>query len=354
MNTTKYPFLDSLRWLAIVMVLVYHLQFLWLPMPKFTEYLLIGVSLFFIISAYTLALSQSTKIQRKNTWRNFYIRRFFRIYPLFFVIITLLYILSFKLQIFSSIYEYIPGRINYISHILFVFGFSPDTLNTFHIGERSLFNELIFYLLFPLLFVYMKKWWRNTLVLFGVSVVIFRLWDIIAFSDALQPYTQKIFEWRLYAYHFPLYHLPDFMMGFILFHAHHRWFNKPLNNKILIPISTIHLWLFGYILYLNTTWLYVNHIVRVLLFGALAWLMMQWWWIYAILNNKILTYIGKISYSLYLLNLPIIFGVSAIMHHYNFNIIWWSIITMILLFFIASITYKFEIRWIYYWKKFEK
>lgn len=353
MNTIKYPFLDSLRGLAIMMVLVYHLQFLWLPMPKFTEFLLIGVSLFFVISAYTLALSQSTKIQRKNVWKNFYIRRFFRIYPLFFVVITILYILSLKLHIFSSIHEYIPGRINYISHILFVFGFSPDTINTFHIGEWSLFNELIFYLLFPALFVYMKKWWRNTLILFVASVVIFRLWDVIAFSDALLPYTQNIFEWRLYVYHFPLYHLPDFMMGFILFHAHRRWFNKPLSIKVLIPLSIIHLWVFAYTLYLNTTWTYINHIIRVLLFGILVWLMMQWWWIYAILNNKILTHIGKISYSLYLLNLPIIFGASAIIHHYNFNIIWWSIITIILLFFIASITYKFENRGIKYWKKFE-
>lgn len=354
MTTKKYEFLDSLRWLAILMVLIYHLDYLWVAVPVFTESFIIWVALFFIISAYTLALSQDSKTITKNTWKNFYMKRFFRIYPLFFCVITLVYIASFKRNIFRSVYEYVPGWINYIAHASFLFGFSPDTMNTFHLWERSLFNEVFFYLLFPVLFVYMRKGWRNTIVLFIASVVIFRVFDLIAFSTALQPYTDKIFEWWMFIYHFPLYHLPDFIMWFILFHLHKKWFHNPLPTKILIPLSLLHLAGFSYLIYINSQGTFINHIIRVLMFGVWVWLMMQWWGIYKILNNRILSYMGKISYSLYLLNLPIIFAASAIMHHYNFNIIWWSIITIIVLFCIASITYKFEIRWIWLWKKFEK
>jgi len=85
----RLPFIDALRGLAIFGVFIVHSSQSIDGLPRWLSSLASqgarGVQLFFVISAFTLFLSLSTR--RKNEKRptlNFFIRRFFRIAPLFY------------------------------------------------------------------------------------------------------------------------------------------------------------------------------------------------------------------------------------------------------------------------------
>src|SRR5947209_15395493 len=85
----RIEFIDSLRGLAILGVLLVHAgqatAGLSSAMTKLTTAGQYGVQLFFVASAFTLFLSQDSRKNESHPIRNFFIRRFFRIAPLFYV-----------------------------------------------------------------------------------------------------------------------------------------------------------------------------------------------------------------------------------------------------------------------------
>lgn len=94
MNKLNLDYIDSMRGIAILMVLAVHSTsffdiFNIVNLPLHLENILYsgkyGVSLFFIISAYTLY--RSIDIRKENGLKKYYIRRFFRIAPLYYIIL---------------------------------------------------------------------------------------------------------------------------------------------------------------------------------------------------------------------------------------------------------------------------
>lgn len=84
--------LDGLRGIAILLVLVSHASgagWMFLEHLNFTKAGKIGVFLFFVLSAYLLdrqiAIALISKKSSKLYWLNYLLRRFLRIYPLFFI-----------------------------------------------------------------------------------------------------------------------------------------------------------------------------------------------------------------------------------------------------------------------------
>lgn len=98
--TGHLPQLDSLRSLAVVLVVIYH----WYPtsaginrLPNGT----IGVMIFFVISGFLITrilLDSRNRLQTGRggslglTYRNFFIRRSLRIFPLYYLAITVVYV----------------------------------------------------------------------------------------------------------------------------------------------------------------------------------------------------------------------------------------------------------------------
>ena len=83
--------IDGLRGVAALYILVYHLALL--PQPNLTvplwasRFVLTGgtgVTLFFLMSPFCLCLSKQKRRQESQLTMNFYLRRFFRIAPLFY------------------------------------------------------------------------------------------------------------------------------------------------------------------------------------------------------------------------------------------------------------------------------
>lgn len=100
----KLSYLNSTRGIAILMVILVHVSTLYNGqvvgsfLKIFFYYGQMGVQLFFVASAYTLCLSFDNRKVEKNNLINFYIRRYFRIFPIYYLGIVIYFILNFYIK----------------------------------------------------------------------------------------------------------------------------------------------------------------------------------------------------------------------------------------------------------------
>ena len=156
----RNPSLDLLRGVAISMVVLTHcsqragsvipcLQFFSLHYGE------LGVQLFFIVSGYTMMLTFGESIDPAST-RSFYIRRIFRIAPLFWAAITLYLILPTP----PDQRVWAPDGIEASTvalTFLFLHWTSATAFNSVVPGGWSIAVEVQFYLLFPLLLYIFRR-----------------------------------------------------------------------------------------------------------------------------------------------------------------------------------------------------
>ena len=164
---TKLQYIDCLRAIAIIMVIITHadmsIQGLSSWTLHFTDFGQMGVQLFFIVSAFTLCLTLDKRTSEPKSLQKFYIRRYFRIAPLYYFGIGLYFFYFCVLQ------PYLNGGTpvvaskytitNIMANLLLVNDFVPGPANNKIVpGGWSIGTETTFYALFPLIFMLYKKW----------------------------------------------------------------------------------------------------------------------------------------------------------------------------------------------------
>jgi peptidoglycan/LPS O-acetylase OafA/YrhL len=148
MEPRHYGVIDALRGYAILMVIGVHSS-------QYFEYLATntlvgagarGVQLFFVASGVTLCLSWMT---RNDGAIAFYVRRLFRIAPMFYLAIVFFVVVN---RLGPNMYA--PDGVG-LRHILmsatFTHGLMPDTITSLVPGSWSIADEMMFYAAFPLL-----------------------------------------------------------------------------------------------------------------------------------------------------------------------------------------------------------
>jgi len=148
LEAARYPPLDGLRGIAILMVILPHTGFNHYLMP-WHLYLesRTGVHLFFVISGFlitTLLLREKIRSGQINL-RNFYIRRALRIIPVAYLFLLLLILLNRYEQLHIS-------PLDFIASFLFLKNLpvgGPSSLFTAHFWSLAI--EMQFYATFPLL-----------------------------------------------------------------------------------------------------------------------------------------------------------------------------------------------------------
>ncbi|KPU54859.1 acyltransferase family protein [Pseudomonas fluorescens] len=119
-----------------------------------------GVQLFFVVSAFTLCMSFERRSGERNSVSAFYIRRFFRIAPLYYMGIAIYFVVRYLDSQYSATALFGVGSYtlkNIMANVFFVHGFVPDANNTIVPGGWSIGTEMAFYLIFPMLFPVVKK-----------------------------------------------------------------------------------------------------------------------------------------------------------------------------------------------------
>lgn len=207
-NLTKLDYIDAVRGIAVLGVIFTHCvqQIKGLPEWFYNIFYsgMYGVQLFFIVSAFTMFHSYYGRQGEPNAARNFFIRRFFRIAPMFYLGI-LLYI-PIKLIFGHIIYPWYA----YVATALFLHGLVYEHINTVVPGGWSIGVEFMFYAFVPLL----ARWItgiQNAIVFLGISVLLM----IGAFFFASSR------GWPLREYDYAFYWFPNqlvvFALGFVLY-----------------------------------------------------------------------------------------------------------------------------------------
>jgi len=154
-DTGHFDFVDSLRGIAVLGVLLVHtgqrVEGLPGPVDAATNFGAYGVHLFFVASAFTLfaSLSRRSSSESRPTL-NYFLRRFFRIAPLFWLAIV------FYLRWNGTGPQYWAphgiGWADVLATACFAHGWRPTMINSVVPGGWSIAVEMNFYLLVPWLF----------------------------------------------------------------------------------------------------------------------------------------------------------------------------------------------------------
>lgn len=163
----KFVYIDEMRGLAILMVIAVHYsQNFANPAIRLGGMIgQFGVQLFFVASAITLCVSADRHGREATPVRNFYIRRWFRIAPLYYLGILAYWAIY---TVDGSAESYTLGNI--AANLGFVHGLVPSANNSIVPGGWSIAVEMMFYLFFPLAFKAAECLWRR-LGLAGIAIL---------------------------------------------------------------------------------------------------------------------------------------------------------------------------------------
>jgi len=215
----KLKYIDALRGVAILAVIIVNTgSYGYNEFPAFFESLVgqgeRGVQLFFVVSAFTLFLSFQYRLaQGGSVIQNFFIRRFFRIAPLYYLgIAYYLWQDGFGPRFWLG-NEASVSLENILSNVFFVHGVRPTWISSIVPGGWSITAEMMFYLLIPLLIFRIKN--LNQAIYFTLgTLVLAQLLKAIGYQ---YPPIEEIELWKAYLNLYLPSQLPVFGCGIIAY-----------------------------------------------------------------------------------------------------------------------------------------
>jgi peptidoglycan/LPS O-acetylase OafA/YrhL len=252
------------------------------------------VILFFVISAYCLCLTMPGSVVTGAVAVKFYTKRFFRIAPLFYAVVALTLIRNFLVR------DIVPPTGDVLANVTFTFNLVPGLQDSLVFAGWTIGVEMLFYLIFPALFAMLR----------GISakVLAYGLTSL-AFSALLWALAAAPIDRDRYALLTVVHYLPVFLLGMIafdLFNVLHArgagWrtgavllaagavaFVGLLSERLLDPAFAPFFWQGG-------------SYALTLLGLALCPL--------GFIVNRATQFLGRISYSVYLLHGPVILVIN--------------------------------------------
>ena len=217
-NDTKHlDYIDALRGYAILGVIGVHASesapgLAW-PLQLLADQGARGVQLFFVVSALTLMLSWR---ERHDGVAPFYIRRFFRIAPMFWLAIVFFPIADHLAPAISYWGPVTVSWPNVLASITFTHGFHPATISSIVPGGWSIADEMTFYLVLPLLVAGLRSW-RTAALALAISICVATLTYGLAVRGYLFQGQDRDSIGTFAFLWFPN-QLPAFLAGLLVFH----------------------------------------------------------------------------------------------------------------------------------------
>ena len=349
-NKAKYlPSIDSLRALAVLAVIIYHIDVNYLPGG------FLGVDLFFVLSGYlisSLIIKEYKKTGTLNLY-NFYMRRARRLLPAVYFMITVC-------LVFMVLFN---GVLLRKSHLDAVFGYiySSNWWYIFHklnyfdsFGAQSPFKHLWslaieeqFYMFFPLIFLIFNRRkeeegkgpsLNKNFIYIVLGLILISLITHILLFD-INNINRIYFGTDTRAFS-----LLVGVVGALLYPIDKL--SNPTNSKENLAysvVSIISIFILITIMFYTTeynAWLYRGGFLLVAVLGLIIIISSgkQHTFISKALSFKPIVFIGKISYSLYLWHFPIIVLTTPVSEIGNPNLFYVTL-RIILTFIVATLSY---------------
>ncbi len=351
------PGLDGIRAIAFLLVFLLHTDYIYIGW--------VGVQLFFVLSGFLITdilLRMKERFGAKDFFRKFYGRRFLRIFPLYYFYLLVMFVVtSVLLQ-----YDY---RINYMQRfqdqlpyaLAYVYNFFNASAafdgESWLIGHLwSLSVEEQFYIFWPLLvFLTPRKHIKKLFVAAILAGPLFRLGISVLYKYGDPSFLYP--DYSVTTYTLPFSHLDAFGLGafisrFEIPKARWQFFILLLLLPVVGFASTYIStggWGIGTALGfqyplgkdLKQVWgyTYLNYTCVLLIY-----LVVREKFLVRFLDNRFLSYLGRISYGLYVYHFAIVWFVRRIrdigVHELAAKPLT-LVISAIILYIVASLSYKY-------------
>ncbi len=340
-KNTYLPALTGVRTLAVVLVYLHHYNLF----PKQVEYkflflkeLHVGVTFFFVLSGFLIALRYFEKVELNQKWlKNYFFNRFARIYPFFFLLTTATYLFRFFENPINGF-----STFHYILSITFLKGFA-NIYKFIEISQGwSLTVEECFYFSAPFFFILITK---NKHYLWLIPLFLFGLGAFLTFL-----FKKNIFpidywgDWRFFVGYTFLGRCVEFFVGIYLA----RLFLQQNENQnktyyTYLGIIMVILFIIGLAIIKIQTgedfgirhpfgMLINNILLPIFGIAIFFWgLLTEKTSIRTFLENPIMELLGKSSYILYLIHLGFIYDfLKSLIPEFRFMIVKYLIIFSLL------------------------
>jgi len=297
--------LDALRGIAALGVCLHHAlySFHGIPGNEFI-YRMAGESavvFFFLLSSFVLCRSMDSPTQEgspigRATIPSYYARRFFRIYPAVLVAVLLAALVALFYREIPDLGDATDWFREQVAKARSVTGFRAYMMNALLLDRRldpplwTIIIELMGSFLLPWLMLLPP---RRPLPLLAVASV------FLCFAYRADGSTRY---WIA-----PIF---AFYIGYLI-HLAEPFFRAPTERK------TKMLLFLGILLWLFSIRHQFNYITESIILGAILMVLIpcNWPWLLSLLNSRLLHFMGMISFSFYLINLPLLLLSYALLGH---------------------------------------
>jgi peptidoglycan/LPS O-acetylase OafA/YrhL len=295
-HSGRIPSIDALRGAAALYILIYHLVFV--PKPSLilpawiyatVKYGFSGVTLFFILSGFTLSHSMRHSRQEPHEMLIFYLKRLFRILPLYYVWLTIIMVYTW------GWYGFLSHRLELFLYLSLSYNFMPDFQAGLVWASWFLGVQMLFYLIFPIVF-HIVNTMGKALIFLCVSLV-----AASAYSDVINYYFAARPEKVTLIYFGFFYQLPVFALGVLAYFVLERlreYFESSRLWALNFLGSAVIGWLL--IIFFDSAGLFPIYKLMMIAFVYSLLMLGLVLWPAPFLVNKFSDFLGKISYSLYL------------------------------------------------------
>ncbi|WP_370237841.1 acyltransferase family protein [Brevundimonas sp.] len=254
MDSQKLGFIDAVRGIAILLVVLVHQSGAVADVVPLSalghqigEYGHMGVQMFFVASALTLGLSYARRRTENQALTRFYLRRLFRIAPMYWLAIGLYFVIATVFIGNSDAFT----PVNVAANAVFVHGFVPGAINDVVPGGWSIAGEMFFYSWFPAAFI-AASWLYDRHGIWPLMVITGSIFGAYAAAWHLIPEftVYQITRGNIFYYWAPA-QIPVFLIGLTGYFAWRTW--APTNAAVnlaafmTLTAATVLMWRSGYV-----------------------------------------------------------------------------------------------------------
>lgn len=298
------PGIHGLRGIAALAIVLFHIKHLLaLDVPSGFEFVgnqfAYGVHLFFVVSAFSLMHSTSKTLGRPTWAQAYFVKRFFRIAPLFYTV--LLFMVVTRLLRGAGL----PDLADLLLNISLTFGLAPWTGLVW--AGWTVGVEVIFYVLFPVALLTVRTIFGALLLVFLTLLISLNAREVL---DTHYGQLEDVYRYN-YAYFSFLPNLVFFSLGVLAYRAVKHLERSGSSSAYSVSVPVI----LGFLLVASADsqgFFPRGTGLAPIAYGLVFLGLCIWQYLRpaALFANRVLGYLGERSYSLYLLHPILIVGLA--------------------------------------------